>query len=385
MTFDQQIRQALERALTDMRAHLDADLGRFAQELMRVAGEERHRATVAAAELAAADIRRQADARVAELRKGFAQELEEVRRTAQKQLAAARPAVDPQLEEKQRALAAELEEARRQLDARVEEARRVARSEIEQARVELDASRRAARAEAEEAASAQLAIAQAEAERNAAQALERARIEAEEAERAAAVRLVDSIRSLDDAESLGGVLDGLAASAAREVERAAVLIVKGERLRGWRFPGFADAGPPTGVDLDLDAAGLPGAAVRTGVGVSRSFSDGDREEDTRRPGLPPFADDGGARHATALPVLVAGHVVAVLYADAPQVDNRPAASRWPAVLEVLVRHASRVAEAMTVQQATGLWRPRQVARASHGAVPGRVESEETGDFDAARR
>lgn len=392
MTFDHQIRQVLERALTDLRAHIEADLGRFAQDLMRVAGEERHRATVAAAEFAAADIRHQADAQVFELRKGFQQQLEEVRRTAQQQtevaqqqLADARQATQPQLEEMCRALTAELEETRRQLDAQVEEARRLARAEIEQARVELDATKRAAQMEAEAVASAQLAVAQAEAERTTAQAVERARIDAGQAELAAAARLVEAIRSLDDAGSLGGVLDGLADCAAREVDRAAVMILKGERLRGWRFVGFVDAGSPTSMDLNLDAAGLPGVVVRTGVTVSRSIPGGDPEEDTRQPGLPPFAGGSGARHATALPVLVAGHVVAVLYADAPQVETPSSASRWPAVLEVLVRHASRVLEAMTVQQATGLSPGRQVARASHAAVAGPVEGGESGDLDAARR
>jgi hypothetical protein len=60
----------------------------------------------------------------------------------------------------------------------------------------------------------------------------------------------------------------------------------------------------------------------------------------------------------ALPVRVGGEVVAVLYADAPRSDAALSDARWPAVLEVLVRHASRVLEAMTVQQAAGLSLPR---------------------------
>jgi hypothetical protein len=42
-----------------------------------------------------------------------------------------------------------------------------------------------------------------------------------------------------------------------------------------------------------------------------------------------------------------------VYADAPQLDAPPATSRWPAVIEVLARHASRVLEAMTVERVTG--------------------------------
>jgi hypothetical protein len=66
-------------------------------------------------------------------------------------------------------------------------------------------------------------------------------------------------------------------------------------------------------------------------------------------------------------------------------DTPTAASRWPAVLEILVRHASRALEAMTVQQAAGFSLPRPVARASHGALPGPVEHGGNGDEDAARR
>lgn len=353
MTFDQQIRHVLERALTDLRGHLEADLGRFAQDLMRVAGEERRRATIAAAEDAAAEVRRQADAQIFELRRGFEHQLEEIRRTAQKQLKEAPRATQSHLDDVRRQMTAELEETRRQLEAQVEEAWRLARDEIEQARAELEAAKRATQEEAEEVASAELAVVRAEVERVTAEAAERARVDGYQAEVAASVRLVDAIRALDEAGSLGSVLDCLTERAAREAERAAVMIVRGERLRGWRFSGFEDAGPPTSVDLDLDAAGLPGVVVRTGSAVSRFIPDTDQEKDTRQARLPPFAVGAGARHATAAPVLVAGHVVGVVYADAPQLDAPPATSRWPAVIEVLARHASRVLEAMTVERATG--------------------------------
>src|SRR2546422_3576670 len=144
VTFDQQIRQVLERALTDLRGHLEADLGRFAQDLMRVAGEERRRARVAAAEDAAADVRRQADAQTLELRRGFERQLDEIRRTAQQQLDEAPRTTQSHLDEVRRQMTAELEETRRQLEAQVEEVRRLARDEIEQARAELEAAKRAA-------------------------------------------------------------------------------------------------------------------------------------------------------------------------------------------------------------------------------------------------
>jgi hypothetical protein len=161
------------------------------------------------------------------------------------------------------------------------------------------------------------------------------------------------------------------------VERAAVLVVRGDRLRARRLAGFGRA---VDVNLDLDAAGLAGAVVRTGITVSRAAVEPRDEEGTRQPALPPFAQDAGARHAVALPIFVGGQVVAVLYADAPRADTRSSAARWPAVLEVLVRHASRALEAITVQQAAGL----PIARAAGPAsMPGGDAA--AGDEDAARR
>jgi hypothetical protein len=87
--------------------------------------------------------------------------------------------------------------------------------------------------------------------------------------------------------------------------------------------------------------------------------------------LPPFAREagGGARNALALPVVVAGAVVAVLYADATSGSPRET-EQWPSMLDLLTRHASKVLEALTVQQAIGLSLQRPVARRSHDAVAG---------------
>jgi hypothetical protein len=117
--------------------------------------------------------------------------------------------------------------------------------------------------------------------------------------------------------------------------------------------GFGPSASSTS-DLGLQDAGFVAAAVRQGRAVQRAADDPDP--------LPPFASGDGNRVAAAVPVTVGGVVVAVLYGDAPA-QGEPRETRWPGVLEVLARHASRVLEAMTVQQATGLW-PTTVARAS---------------------
>jgi hypothetical protein len=69
-----------------------------------------------------------------------------------------------------------------------------------------------------------------------------------------------------------------------------------------------------------------------------------------------------------LPVTVAGAVVAVLYADSAADAARSGSAA--ADLEVLARHAGRVLEAITIQQAAGLRAVAPVARPSH---PGKAQ------------
>ena len=106
--------------------------------------------------------------------------------------------------------------------------------------------------------------------------------------------------------------------------------------------------------------------MRSGSAESRSSAD-----TTEGAGLPAFArDGGGARFSLALPLVVGGAVVVVLYADRPTGDAGGDADRWVATLDVLARHASKVLEALTVEQAVGLSLPLPVARASHDAEAG---------------
>jgi hypothetical protein len=85
----------------------------------------------------------------------------------------------------------------------------------------------------------------------------------------------------------------------------------------------------------------------------------------------------------AVPIAVGGRVVAVLYGDAAR-NGGSTAGPWPAMLEVLARHASRVLEALTVEQAAGL-KVARTARSARVTLPGPLEHGGTGDHDAARR
>jgi hypothetical protein len=172
--------------------------------------------------------------------------------------------------------------------------------------------------------------------------------------RASATRLSDAVRSLDDAQSLREVLEVLADRGGREVDRIAVLVVTGGRLRGYRWSGFDGTAAVSSVDLSLDHAGLAGAIVQTGTMALRPAADA--ATSTVRPALPPFAQDAVVRDAAALPIVLGGTVAAVVYADAPASDAG-ALNRWSTALDLLTRHASRVLEAMTIRLVTGLSRP----------------------------
>lgn len=392
MSFDDHIRTALDRALTGAREHLDADLRAFAQELARAAAEERSRAVAQAAEAAATDVRKQAQVQLTQLRDTAQKHGEELRRSAESQINDIRRALDAsqratqeQVEQARREGQAEVDKARLDAQAHLVDAQRAMDRHVVELRQEIEQARKSAAIEAEELVVAQLAKAAAETERKQIAAVERARTDSQQAALAQAARFSDAIRSLDEARALGEVLETLAECAAREVDRAAVLLVKGERLQGWRLAGFSPGAPAAkSIDLTLEDAGLPGAVVRTGVAVSRPAVE-PTHAPARQPALPPFARDAGTRHALALPVTVGGAVVAVLYGDAPRLDAPSDSSRWPAMLDVLARHASRVLEAMTVQQAAGLSLPRPVARSSHASLPGPIEQAGEADEDAARR
>ena len=429
MSFDDQIRAALNGMTASLREQVEAQLRAFAQEMARAATEERQRAAeerqhavreaseAAAAEVRAqaevlvADVRSQAETQVGQIRAAAQKHAEDLKRAAEAQIAELRKALEElraqaqqQLDTARRIAQAEIEKARAEIEkARVEtdqaraeaesaraeadvaraetEATRAhAKQEIARAQAEIEKNRKASAAEAEEVLITRLTAAHTVTERKVGEAIERAHTDSHQLELSRAARLADAIRNLDEARGLSEVLERLVQCAGHEVDRAAMLLVKGSRLQGWRLAGFAPGAPPArSIDLSVEEAGIAGAVVESGSAASRP------SDATGGPGLPPFAGNSGERHAMALPVRVGGEVVAVLYADAPRLNEPSSAARWPAILEVLVRHASRVLEAMTVEQAAGLSLPRPMARGSHADVPGPVEHVGNGDEDAARR
>ena len=64
---------------------------------------------------------------------------------------------------------------------------------------------------------------------------------------------------------------------------------------------------------------------------------------------PAFVPADSGRAGIAVPLLVGGRAVAVVYADSPDATTEALPSQ--AAIEVLVRHAGRCLEALTVQRA----------------------------------
>jgi hypothetical protein len=133
-------------------------------------------------------------------------------------------------------------------------------------------------------------------------------------------RVLDAIRTLDDAVSLSAVLDTLVARASGEASRAGVLLVRADRLRGWRDEGQINVSLAE-VDIVAEAVRTRQAASRTAVGTM----------------TPPFTGAAVAAELHAFPLSLSGDVVAVLYTEGGN----------PVTLEILARHAARVLESLT--------------------------------------
>jgi hypothetical protein len=131
--------------------------------------------------------------------------------------------------------------------------------------------------------------------------------------RASSVRLGDCIHAIDDAPSLHSVLTVVAGCARLEAGRAAVLLVNDGTCSAY----------PSRTAVPSDQARLAASVAQEGIPVIDS-------------------------ETAAFPIAVGGHVVAVLSTAAPISPEAQTA------LDLLVRHAGRVLEAMTVRQITGL-------------------------------
>lgn len=278
MSFEDRIRQAVGRALDDVRTRMEHEVRALVQELAAAAAEERQLAMTQAREQTLIESRREADQRVSEAEAHLTATIDRV-------------VADACAREREQASA----HARRAFDD--------------------DADVRAA-------------------------------------------RLVDATRALDAATSVNGVLDALAAAIGREAGRTGVFLVRGASFQGWALAGFGalDA-QPARFDVPIAQAPLVQLAVQTGrSAVSGDISSSQlpaptlsAEPSSAAPAVlvPDVAPDAMLPSVSgtsiAVPLIAAGHLVAIAYADALTPEGREAVvpRGWTNTIEVLARHAAR--------------------------------------------
>ena len=269
--------------------------------------------------------------------------------------------------------AAALEEARQDADADREKAvRDEAASVRAEAQRTLETALEAARDEAERVLAQRVGEVQAETERTLAALaeLEEALAAAPKSEEVLG-RVVDGVRRLDRASSLTDVLNALAEVAGSEAQRAGVVIVEGDRIRGWRFVGFEPGLPPAGqVELAVGDAGIVGEAAQSAA--PRSVVAG--AEPGAGGSVPAFMTLPSGANAVAVPVMVGGDVSAIVYGD--DGGGEPPAG-WRESLEILARHAGHCLEGLTGARLVQLAR-LEAARGPGGDAPA-LASENLGD------
>src|SRR4030095_292008 len=153
-------------------------------------------------------------------------------------------------------------------------------------------------------------------------------------------KLVGALRLQDDATSLRGIMDALARGASTEAARVAVLLVDGDTLRSFSEFGYGAGARPADVPVDSFPA------------LARTVSEKQRLVLTasggRLPDVPGFMRAGAGHSGVVVPIVVAGAVVALVYAEGPERQpGATSASLWTEHVEVLVRHASSRLENVT--------------------------------------
>jgi hypothetical protein len=304
MSLEDRIRSSVDTALEDLRTRVEADMHALVDQLVTAAAQER----------------------------------EEAIQSARKS------AFDEAWQGAQRETADAAARARAVHDQAVSEARAAERANAEQRLTDAQA-----------AFEARMQRVQQELEARAAVDLNEMRMHGDrrlqDAERAQG-RLLESVRGLDSATTLSEVLDALGQAVAREAPRVAILVLRHDRLTGWKVMGFGPRDTqPKAIEIGLTDGGVLGQAVSHARPV------------TVNPGTtataPAFAALPSSADGFAAPVIVGGRVVAVVYADTVVTEDRPAAAPgWREAVEILSRHGARCLEALTVQKTAVAAPPR---------------------------
>ncbi len=251
-------------------------------------------------------------------------------------------------------MAAERERLQAEIEAERERTRTELSGERDRTGAELEAERLKARTlstaldEAKAALARERAAARSATEALEAQQTRAAITEAHVSERQSQLlcveRLLEAVRTIGGARSLSDALNGLLSAVAAEAPRAALFVVNGKELQGWRASGFGSATTPP--NTPAHDAGVLGEAATTGSAVSTTAAK-----------APAFAKLPADRVGIAVPITVGGHTVAVLYADDGSEKEPQVPASWPEAIQIICGHASaclahitalRTAQAMRV-------------------------------------
>jgi len=143
---------------------------------------------------------------------------------------------------------------------------------------------------------------------------------------AALARIADALRAIDYAKSLTDILETLATAASNESARAGVFLVNGAAVRSFRLFGFPAQLEDAPLELPLARAGVLADAIR-----QRTLATSD---------VGPFDDAPPGVQAIAVPIVLAGAAVGVLYVEGADIPT----------VEILTRFASRALEAQTAMK-----------------------------------
>ena len=154
-------------------------------------------------------------------------------------------------------------------------------------------------------------------------------------------KLVGAMRMQDDATSLRGIMEALTRGASSEAARVAVLLVDGDTLRSFTDFGYVGTARPADVPIDTFPALAKTVAERQRLALASSAG-------SRMPEVPAFMRASTGNSGIVVPIVVAGGVVALVYAEGPErLPDTNTGSFWTEHVEVLVRHASSRLENVT--------------------------------------
>jgi hypothetical protein len=153
--------------------------------------------------------------------------------------------------------------------------------------------------------------------------------------------LLGTVRRIDEADSLSGILEALARGASAETSRVAILLIDGETLRSWGHFGYATGQGP--FDMPVGEVGVLAAAV-----ALKQTSFVPAVIAGRESASPVFMRVPIGHTGFVVPIIVGREVVAVLYADdVGQKEEHEDAPIWTGAIDLMVRHASLRLENVT--------------------------------------